>query len=70
MKFDLPFILKIFGSMMAFVYAGLGAFFIFTDINIPALSQTYRIVFGVVLLGYGIYRIYRTLSALRKQNED
>jgi hypothetical protein len=70
MKFNLPFIIKVFGSFMAFVYAGLGAFLIFSEVNIASLSKPYKLIFGFLILGYGIYRIYRTLYALLRQNED
>ena len=70
MYFKLRMISVIFSQIMGFVYAVAGIFFIVYDFDLFGISKSYRMVLGIILLVYGIFRIYRAIKAIRIKNEN
>ena len=70
MRPGLSLILKVFSSAMAFIYAIAGMYLIFSDVAFLTLDRRYKIILGIVLLVYGLYRIYRSLKAKPVTNEN
>lgn len=56
--------LLIFESVMALFYPVLGILFI--KMNIPQFSLGFKLVFGIILILYGIFRIYRVIKKIKK----
>ena len=64
----------IFGIFMVFFYLGVGIFMIFFFKN-TTLDRSVLVIFGSVLIFYGIYRAYRTYVSIvnlffKHDNED
>jgi len=57
----------IFSFIISCVYAGLGLFLLITD-NVFSLSGFQKSGFGLILIAYGIFRLYRTLKQ-KKEND-
>jgi cytochrome c biogenesis protein CcdA len=55
----------IFGVFMVFFYLGLGIFMIFFFKN-TTLDRSVLVIFGSVLIFYGIYRAFRTYVSIVK----
>jgi cytochrome c biogenesis protein CcdA len=53
----------IFGIFMVFFYLGLGIFMIFFFRN-TTLDRAVLVIFGSVLIFYGLYRAYRTYVSI------
>jgi Na+/phosphate symporter len=60
----------IFKSFMAFVYLFLGVLFLFFNVLPAKISNTGRIFLGIVLLLYGIYRIYSNYTGIKAKREE
>jgi len=52
----------VFGIFMIIFYCVIGIFLIFSDVFVPQLSETMRIIFGTLFVLYGIYRGYRVIK--------
>jgi cytochrome c biogenesis protein CcdA len=63
----------VFGILMVFFYLGLGIFMMFFFKN-TTLDRSVLVIFGSVLIFYGLYRAYRTyvtiVNLFFKHNED
>ncbi len=61
-------VFAIFGTFMVFFYFGLGFFIIFSPLldNFTNLSKSLRIVFGIPLIIYGIYRMLDSYEKIKK----
>jgi len=51
-------VFAVFGTLMVFFYLGLGAFIIFSPLLDSYMDKALRIVFGIPLIIYGIYRVF------------
>ncbi len=61
-------VFAIFGTFMVFFYFALGFFIIFSPLldNFSNLSKALRIVFGIPLIIYGIYRMLDSYEKIKK----
>ena len=60
-------VFAIFGTFMVFFYFALGFFIIFSPLlDNYNLSKSLRIVFGIPLIVYGIYRMLNSYEKIRK----
>jgi hypothetical protein len=60
--------MTIFGTTMVFFYLGLGIFIIFSPSQmLKGIDITLRVMFGIPLLLYGVYR---AITAIRKIRES
>ncbi|MDJ1470062.1 hypothetical protein [Xanthocytophaga flava] len=57
-------IFAIFGIVMALVYVILGIAIIFTDFADAILPKGMKLILGIAIIGYGIFRIYRAAKQL------
>ena len=56
------FVVLVFESAMALLYPILGIFLL--KVDIPQISYGFRIAFGIILILYGIFRIWRAYKKL------
>jgi hypothetical protein len=61
---------KYFGLFMVIFYLILGFLFIFSDGFFPELNRNARIIFGVILVLYGIFRASRAFKSLNHDNSS
>jgi hypothetical protein len=60
-------VFAIFGTFMVFFYFALGYFIIFSPLlDSYNLNQALRIVFGIPLIVYGIYRMLDSYEKIKK----
>jgi cytochrome c biogenesis protein CcdA len=59
-------VFAVFGTVMVFFYLGLGAFIIFSPMLDSYMDKALRIVFGIPLIIYGIYRIFVAWEKIRE----
>ncbi len=52
----------VFGIFMIAIYCGMGSLFLFSNIFSLQFSQTIRVILGILLFGYGIFRAYRVIK--------
>lgn len=45
---------------MFLIYLGMGILIIFTKYFMQSVDSIYRIIFGIVLILYGMFRLYKT----------
>jgi len=50
----------IIGLIMFLIYLGMGILIIFTKYFMQSVDSIYRIIFGIVLILYGMFRLYKT----------
>ncbi len=53
----------IFGAFMVFFYIGIGVYIIFF-FNYTTMDKSLRVIFGSVLIFYGLYRAARTYTKI------
>jgi len=70
MKPFAPVALRVFNYFMSFIYILTGAFLIFSEAYFLSINKTGKTIVGVLLLAYGIFRIYRIFNLNRSQNES
>jgi len=58
-------VFAIFGVFMVFFYIGLGVFIIFHPL-LNHLDKALRLLFGITLIIYGIYRIMYSYNKIKK----
>lgn len=58
-------VFAIFGVFMVFFYIGLGVFIIFHPL-LDHLDKALRLIFGITLIIYGIYRIMYSYEKIKK----
>jgi hypothetical protein len=59
---------KYFGFFMVVFYLVLGCLFIFSSRFFPELNRIAKLIFGVILVIYGIFRAYRAVKSLNHDN--
>jgi hypothetical protein len=65
------FLSKILASFMVFVYAGLGAIFLFVPVLWENFTGSSRMILGIALILYSIFRLYRIIRTKNvNDNED
>jgi len=52
----------VFGIVMIIFYCVMGIFLMFSDVFVPQLPETVRIILGALFVLYGIYRGYRVMK--------
>lgn len=57
-----------FGFLMVIFYLVLGFLFIFSNVLFPELNRYVKIVFGAILVIYGIFRAFRAFKSLNHDN--
>jgi cytochrome c biogenesis protein CcdA len=57
-----------FGFLMVIFYLVLGFLFIFSTKFFPELNRIARLIFGVILVIYGIFRAFRAFKSLSHDN--
>ncbi len=62
-------LLYIFECVMAILYLTLSFLFLFTNLFVDSIGGTVRILLGVLLGIYGIFRVYRALKKLFRKTE-
>jgi predicted transporter len=65
--------LYLFGLFMMIVYCGMGVLFIYSTTSEQILSEypkVIRIIFGILLFIYGIFRAYRLIKSRQYEEED
>ena len=63
-------ILLIFKFSMVLIYFAMGAVLLFTDSLPLPVGDTGRTIFGVVLILYGVFRIYSSITVLKAENDE
>jgi len=58
-------VFAVFGTVMVFFYLGLGAFIIFSPMLDSYMDKALRIVFGIPLIIYDIYRVFVAWEKIR-----
>jgi len=56
-------VMAVFGVFMVFFYLGVGIFIIFF-FNFTSIDKSLRVIFGSVLIFYGLYRAVRAYSKI------
>jgi hypothetical protein len=69
MNINLKQLPAIFTQVMAVVYVAAGVFLILYDSESLPVNRTFRIIFGILLLVYGIFRSYRAYKSMTTKNE-
>ncbi len=59
-------VFAIFGTFMVFFYFGLGAFIIFHPLLDNYIDKGLRVIFGIPILLYGIYRTLTSYEKIRE----
>jgi hypothetical protein len=62
-------IIQLFGLLMVFVYAGVGALFLFFAGFAQNITGITRYIFGGMLFAYSAFRAYRILKSTKDENE-
>jgi len=57
-------IVKYFGFFMVIFYLVLGFIFIFSSGFFPEINRFAKLIFGVILVIYGVFRAYRAIKSL------
>lgn len=63
-------LLKSFGLLMILIYLGAGILLLIPGIEFNFGSKTSRIILGVALIGYGVFRFWRALKTEKDENPD
>jgi len=63
-------ITRYFGFFMVIVYLTVGFLLIFSGDFFPILNQTTKLILGIVLVIYGIFRAYRAIKTSKHENTD
>jgi hypothetical protein len=61
-------VVKYFGFFMVMFYLVLGFLFIFLTDFFPELNRNAKLIFGIALVIYGIFRAYRTIKTIKYEN--
>jgi len=61
--------LFIFECVMAIAYLALGIVLLFTPLFIYQIPGGLRIGLGVILVSYGVFRVYRAYKKITQRNE-
>jgi hypothetical protein len=61
---------KYFGLFMVVFYLVLGILFIILPGFFPELSREPKLIFGVILVMYGVFRAYRVFKSLKHDNSE
>jgi hypothetical protein len=59
----------LFGIIMVLIYFTLGLVVIFIDSILPNMEDTYKKLFGIVIIIYAFYRIYRVYAYFAEAKE-
>jgi len=62
--------LKYFGLLMTLVYPGFGLYLIFSSPEQLALQPQVKLILGIMLILYGLFRFYRTYRRHFKNNDS
>jgi hypothetical protein len=60
----------VLGALMVFVYAGLGAMFLFYPDFANMITGVPRKIVGIMLILYSFFRIYRIIRSLSDMRHD
>jgi hypothetical protein len=63
-KLNFDIIIKYINFIIPFLYIVMGCVF-FTNL-FPAIDRSHRIIFGIILIIYGAFRIYKTYEKIRE----
>jgi len=63
-------IVKYFGFFMVIFYLVLGFLFIFSSKIFPEFNRIAKLIFGLILVLYGIFRAYRAIKSLNHDNSS
>ncbi len=58
---------KYFGTVMAIIYVGMGVFVIIRRRFLGYLNDDAWLLLGIILIGYGVYRGYRTFRTAKNE---
>jgi hypothetical protein len=61
-------VMKYFGLIMVFIYLGTGIMLLVPGIQISFLYGNSRLVLGIALVIYGLFRAWRSFISLRNEN--
>ena len=63
-------LIKYFGFLMVFVYMGVGILLILPCLHIGFLNRNTRLISGIALILYGLFRAWRAFKDLKNENAD
>lgn len=66
----MPKVLVYFSAIMSLAYVFIGIFFAFSSTVGAIITYPYNIFLGIVLIGYGLFRVYRFYHLLVKSKND
>jgi hypothetical protein len=63
-------LLKYFGLIMVVVYIGAGVLILLPGTQLSFLNRNSRLILGIALIAYGIFRGWRSLKSIKNENLD
>ena len=60
----------LFGIAMILIYFSVGIVIIFINSILPSMEDTYKKLFGLIIIIYGLYRGYKVYSYINDIKED
>jgi len=60
----------LFGVIMVLIYFTMGFLVLFIDSILPNWNVTYKMLFGIVILIYALYRIYKVYTYFGEAKEN
>jgi hypothetical protein len=63
-------LLNYFGLLMVFLYLAAGIALLVPSVQIPFLNRTSRLVLGIALLIYGLFRAWRLIKTRKNEASD
>ncbi|TAE39643.1 MAG: hypothetical protein EAZ70_01700 [Runella slithyformis] len=62
-------LMVVLGATMGLVYLGGGLLLVTSSLSFSIFpNETFRYLFGALLIAYGTYRIYRAVNEYRREN--
>jgi predicted Zn-dependent protease len=63
-------LLKYFGLLMVVVYIGAGVLLLLPGTQLSFLSWNSRLILGIALIAYGVFRGWRSFKSINNENLD
>ena len=58
-----------FGMFMVAIYVGMGSYIIFFWEGINNMPEYFRVIFGLLFIAYGVFRMFR-YAKLKKESDE
>jgi hypothetical protein len=69
-RVHLKSLIKYFGFFMVFVYLGVGIALLIPGVQIAFLNHSTRLVLGIALVFYGLFRAWRMIKTIQNEASD